>query len=103
MRIAEVIGTVTLSHSHPSMLGAQYKLAAPLSWDNLLKQSEEPLEEVVVYDELGAGAGSLIALSEGREAAMPFYPEVKPVDVYNAAVLDNLHVRLPSDLNGLRE
>jgi len=102
MRIAEVIGTVTLSHSHPSMSGAQYKLAVPLSWDNLLERSEEPLEEVVVYDELGAGADCLIALSEGREAAMPFYPEVKPVDVYNAAILDNLHIRLPSDLQGVK-
>lgn len=98
MRIAEVIGTVTLSHWHPSMGGAQYKLAVPLSWDNLLKRSDDLLEEVVVYDELGAGTGCLIALSEGREAAMPFYPDVKPVDVYNAAILDNLHVRLPSDL-----
>ena len=29
-------------------------------------------EELVVYDNLGAGPGSLIGLSEGREAANPF-------------------------------
>ena len=43
-----------------------------------------------MLDELGAGIGSSIAISEGREAAMPFYPEVKPVDAYNAAILDVL-------------
>jgi len=90
MRIAEVIGTVTLNRWHPSMNGARYKLAVPLTWDNLLGRSDQPADEVVVYDELGAGVGSQIALSEGRVAAMPFHPEVKPIDVYNAAILDTL-------------
>ena len=45
---------------------------------------------MVVYDELGAGIGSLIAISEGREAAQPFRPELKPVDAYNAAILDSI-------------
>ena len=31
-----------------------------------------------MFDELGAGVGSRIAISEGREAAMPFHPEIKP-------------------------
>ena len=74
MRIADVIGTVTLNRAHPSVAGATWKLVVPLSWDNLLGKSDEPVEEVVVFDELGAGLGSRIALSEGREAAMPFYP-----------------------------
>ena len=32
------------------------------------------------------------AVSEGGEAAQPFYPQVKPVDAYNAAILDNIQV-----------
>ena len=47
-------------------------------------------ETVIVWDELGAGEGSLIALSEGGEAAQPFHPELKPVDAYNSALLDQL-------------
>jgi ethanolamine utilization protein EutN len=90
MRIANVVGTVTLNRAHPSLLGASFKLAAPLSWDNLAGRSEEPMEEIAVFDELGAGVGSRIAISEGREAAMPFYPEIKPIDAYNAAILDTL-------------
>ena len=34
-------------------------------------------------------------MSEGREAAMPFYPEVKPIDAYNAAILDTLQFEMP--------
>lgn len=90
MRIADVVGTVTLNRAHPCMTGASYKLVTPLSWDNLAGNDEERLEEIVVYDELGAGVGCRIALSEGREAAMPFHPDVKPVDAYNAAILDTL-------------
>ena len=70
----------------------------PLSWDNLLGKSSAPVEEVVVYDELGAGLGSRIAISEGREAAMPFSPDVKPIDGYNAAILDTFTVEIPADL-----
>ena len=97
MRIGDIIGTVTLSRSHPSVAGATWKLVVPLSWDNLLGRSDEPAEEVVAFDELGAGMGSRIALSEGREAAMPFHPDAKPLDAYNAAILDTLEVRVPED------
>ncbi len=90
MRIGKVIGTVTLNSLHPSLRGASFKLAVPQSWDNLRERSDDWQEEVVVFDELGAGLGSTVALSEGREAAMPFYPDVKPVDAYNAAILDTL-------------
>jgi len=95
MRIGEVIGTVTLSRWHPSLAGARYKLVVPLSWDNLAGRSEESMGEIAVYDELGAGVGSRIAMSEGREAAMPFHPEPKPIDAYNAAILDRLEFEMP--------
>ncbi|NUQ63478.1 MAG: carbon dioxide concentrating mechanism protein CcmL [Pirellulales bacterium] len=94
MRIGEVIGTVTLNRSHPSLLGARFKLTVPLSLDDLAGRGDSSAEELVVYDELGAGVGSRIAISEGREAAMPFYPDSKPVDAYNAAILDTVHIRL---------
>ena len=98
MRIGEVIGTVTLNSRHPSLQGARFKLVAPLTWDNLSGESDEPADEIAVFDELGAGMGSRIALSEGREAAMPFYPDVKPVDGYNAAILDTLEYEIPGNL-----
>jgi ethanolamine utilization protein EutN len=90
MRIGRVIGTVTLNRAHSSMQGARYRLAVPLSLANLRGDSTDQAEELVVYDELGAGVGSLIAISEGAEAAQPFRPEIKPIDAYNAAILDHI-------------
>ena len=92
MRIGEVIGTVTLNRVHPSLTGGRFKLVVPLSLANLLGESTERAEEFTLYDELGAGIGSQVAVSEGREAAQPFHPEVKPVDAYNAAILDSIHI-----------
>ena len=97
MRIADVVGTVTLNRVHPSLVGACFKLVTPVGWDDLAGRAAQPLEEIVVLDELGAGLGSRIAMSEGREAAMPFHPEIKPVDAYNAAILDSLDYE-PSDI-----
>ena len=90
MRIGKVMGTVTLSRWHESMRGASYRMVVPLSLDNLRGESQPQAEEFVVYDELGAGVGSLIAISEGGEAAQPFRPEFKPVDAYYAAILDQI-------------
>jgi len=94
MRIGKVIGTVTLNRSHPSLVGGSLRLAAALTLDELASRSQPAAEAFVVYDELGAGRGSLIAISEGGEAAQPFYPNDKPVDAYNAAILDSIDVKL---------
>ena len=59
-----------------------------------IENENTPLDDLlVVYDELGAGNENYIALSEGGEAAQPFYPEMKPVDAYNAAILDTVDIR----------
>jgi ethanolamine utilization protein EutN len=96
MRIAEVIGTVTLSRVHPTLSGAVLRLAIPMTLADLASSAQPRGEELVVYDGLGAGIGSRIAFSEGGEAAQPFLPEDKPVDAYNAAILDEIQLRIPS-------
>jgi len=93
MRIGEVIGTVTLNRRHPTLAGARFKIAIPLSESDLSGEGGPPAEELVVYDELGAGVGHRIAITEGREAAQPFYPEVKPIDAYCSAILDHVTLR----------
>jgi ethanolamine utilization protein EutN len=90
MRIGRVIGTVTLNRCHVSMCGGRYRIVVPQSLANLRGQSHDEAEEFVAFDELGAGEGSLIAISEGAEAAQPFRPEIKPVDAYCAAILDSI-------------
>ena len=92
MRIGEVIGNVTLSRAHASLVGASLRLAVPFTLSELADQAAPAGEALVVYDELGAGLGSRIAISEGGEAAQPFQPELKPVDAYNAAILDDIQL-----------
>ncbi|MFN6106211.1 MAG: EutN/CcmL family microcompartment protein [Planctomycetaceae bacterium] len=92
MRIGEVIGKVTLSRVHPSLRGATWLVTVPLSLPGLQGEDSGRGEPIVVYDEWGAGIGSKIAISEGGEAAAPFLPNQKPVDAYNAALLDTVEL-----------
>lgn len=94
MRIAEVIGTVTLNRRHPSLDGATFRVAVPLSLANLRDPSAPRAEPIVVYDDMGAGEHSLVAFSEGREAAQPFVEDT-PIDAYVAAILDEVHLQPP--------
>ncbi|SFH85843.1 EutN/CcmL family microcompartment protein [Planctomicrobium piriforme] len=92
MRIGEVIGRITLSRCHPSVQGAVWKLVVPLSRKGLNGGTEGRGEPIVVFDEMGSGPGSMIAISDGAEASAPFHPEVKPIDAYCAALLDEIRV-----------
>jgi len=92
MRIAKVIGTVTLSRVHPALRGGRLKMVVPQSLANLDGGKGEEADSLVAWDDLGAGNGSMIALSEGGEAAAAFYPEEKPVDAYTAAILDDIDI-----------
>ena len=92
MRISKVVGTVTLTRGHPTLVGSRLKLIVPLTLANLQGDANPAADELVAWDELGAGIGDLIATSEGAEAAQPFRPDSKPVDVYNAAILDRVDV-----------
>ncbi len=88
----EVIGKVTLSRWHPSLGGATWLVAVPLSHDGLKGDASGRGEPFVVYDEQAARDGTMIAVSEGAEASAPFHPDKKPIDAYNAAILDTIEV-----------
>lgn len=92
MRIAEVIGNVTLSRWHPSLTGAQWRLVVPLDAKGIVGDAQGRLEPIAAFDEYGAGMGSRIAIADGAEAAAPFQPETKPVDAYAAAILDAIDI-----------
>jgi len=67
-------------------------MVVPLSLEDLETDQQPQADFCVVWDELGAGIGSRIAMSEGGEAAQPFRPKYKPVDAYNAALLDEINL-----------
>jgi microcompartment protein CcmK/EutM len=92
MRIAKVIGTVTLSRWHPSLGGARWIIGVPYSLKALKDGKEPDGEDLVLLDNLGAGYGHKVGISEGVEAAAPFHPEKKPLDAFCACILDQLNL-----------
>jgi ethanolamine utilization protein EutN len=95
MRIADVIGTVTLSRMHPSLEAARWIIGVPFSLKALRAGEHGDGEPFVIFDELGAGRGHRVGVSEGVEGAAPFFPEKKPVDAYCACILDSLNLAKP--------
>ena len=83
-----VIGRVTLSVRHRAFVGERLLLTLP--WKATTYAGKPGTDfSIVVYDELGAGTGQQIAISEGREAACPF-EKPTPVDAYCAALVDEI-------------
>lgn len=92
MRIAKVVGSVTLNRAHPSFIGSSLKIVTPYSLADLAKGGNPSGEDVVAWDVMGAGLGSDVAIIDGPEASNPFRPENKAVDIYVAAILDEVRI-----------
>ena len=99
MRIGRVIGHCVLNRKLQSLAAGRFLIVD--AFDNRALHNhathmprKEPMpQSLVVYDELGAGIGSIIAISEGSEATMPFYPDRVPVDAYASAILDQIELK----------
>ncbi|HVU99966.1 MAG TPA: EutN/CcmL family microcompartment protein [Verrucomicrobiae bacterium] len=94
MRLGTVIGRVTLSATVPALEGARWLIVSPFTRAHFQRGSEPPAgmsgePSLVVYDELGGGAGQTIGFVEGREAAAPF-ANPTPVDAISAALVDEI-------------
>jgi microcompartment protein CcmK/EutM len=95
MRIGKVIGRVCLNRSYSTLAGGRFLLAEIQDRFSLAGKSRKSSESLVVYDHLGAHDGDLIAISESREACMPFYPEkIVPLDAYCSAILDRTVIEI---------
>ena len=97
MRIGKIIGKATLTLAYEKLVGGRFMLVRPFGLEALRGGAEPTGDVVVIYDELGADVGMLVAFSEGREGAMPFEPAKVPVDAYCSAILDEVQLRNASD------
>jgi carbon dioxide concentrating mechanism protein CcmL len=88
MRMGTVIGRVTLSVRNKRYLGERLLITLPWKTGTFSGAAKHD-PAIVVYDQLGAGVGQNIAISEGREAACPF-EKPTPVDAYCAALVDEI-------------
>ena len=94
MRIGKIVGRVTLSDAYKTLTGGRFLIVEVQDRFSLAGQNRKSTEYLVAYDHIGSGQGDLIAISESREACMPFYPEkIVPLDAYCAAILDRAVVQ----------
>jgi ethanolamine utilization protein EutN len=88
---------VTLSQQDPAYRGGRFLLVQPFSKEQFAGAPMLPLAKgssLVVYDNLGAGVGHVIAFTEGAEATAPF-DQPTPVDAFNAALIDQVFYTPP--------
>ena len=92
MKIHKVIGNVTLSRCHPGYESARLLATEPEGFKTLGGPAGDNPDLVIAWDERGAGLGCLVAVSDGAEAAQPFRPDLKAVDAYCSAILDDVFI-----------
>ncbi len=98
MRLARVIGRVTLNQRTPELKAGSLLICEAMDGEGLVqaagfqKRAKPMPESLVVFDHMGAGEGDLIAFTDGGEAAQPFSPEKVPIDAYCAAIIDTIQV-----------
>jgi ethanolamine utilization protein EutN len=93
MRLAYLRGTLTLGLAIDELKGRRLVVLEPVTMDNLrAKNGKGGGKALIAVDELGAHEGQLVAFTEGREAANPFWPNQAPVDAYCAMIVDQIDV-----------
>jgi ethanolamine utilization protein EutN len=93
MRLGIVRGRLTLTPAVESYRGRTLIIVEPVTMKNLrAKNGKGGGKSLVAVDELGAAEGQMIAFTEGREAANPFWPSPVPVDAYCSLILDSIDV-----------
>lgn len=93
MRLGIVRGHVVLNSAVAAYRGKTLVVLEPVTMDNL--RAANGLgggKSLVAVDELGAARGQVVAFTEGREAANPFWPETVPVDAYCSLIVDSIQI-----------
>ena len=93
MRIGKVMGRVCLTQPYETLVGGRFLIVEVQDRFSLAGEARKSTDTSVVYDNLGAGDGDLIAFTESGEASRPFLPEKRvPLDAFNAAIIDHVVV-----------
>lgn len=94
MRLGIVRGHVVLNPAIASYRGRTLAVVEPVTVENLsAANGKGGGKALIAVDELGAADGQMVAFTEGREAANPFWPDSVPVDAYCALIVDSIDVR----------
>jgi len=94
MRLGIVRGHVVLNPAVESYRGRTLVVLEPVTMENLRAQNGlGGGKALIAVDELGAAKGQMVAFTEGREAANPFWPGSVPVDAYCSLIVDSIDVQ----------
>ncbi len=94
MRLGIVRGHVVLNPAIEAYGGKTLVVIEPVTMENLRAGNGRGGGKVLIaVDELGSAEGQMVAFTEGREAANPFWPGSVPVDAYCALIVDSVDVR----------
>ncbi len=94
MRLGIVRGHVVLNPAVEAFRGKTLVVLEPVTMDNL--RANNGLgggKSLVAIDPLGAAKGQMVAFTEGREAANPYWPESVPVDAYCSLIVDSINIQ----------
>ena len=93
MRLGIVRGHVTLNPAVAAYRGKTLAVLEPVTMENLRAcNGLGGGKSLIAVDELGAADGQMVAFTEGREAANPFWPDAVPVDAYCALIVDAIDI-----------
>ena len=93
MRLGIVRGHVTLNPAVAAYRGKTLVVLEPVTMENLrARNGLGGGKSLVAVDELGTAEGQMVAFTEGREAANPFWPQAVPVDTYCTLIVDSIDV-----------
>lgn len=91
MRLGIVRGQLVLNPYVGSYGGRRLVVVEPVTMENVSAGHRQGGgKSLVAIDELGAANGQMVAFTEGREAANPFWPDAVPVDAYCALIIDSV-------------
>ncbi|MGD0731274.1 MAG: EutN/CcmL family microcompartment protein [Terracidiphilus sp.] len=93
MRLGIVRGHVTVNSAIAAFRGKTLVVLEPVTMENL--RAGNGLgggKALVAVDQLGAAEGQMVAFTEGREAANPFWPDAVPVDAYCSLIVDSIGI-----------
>jgi microcompartment protein CcmK/EutM len=94
MRLGIVRGHLTLTPAVDAYRGKTLLVIEPITMENLrAKNGKGGGKSLIAIDELGAAEGQMVAFTEGREAANPFWPNLVPVDAYCSFIVDLVDVQ----------
>lgn len=91
MRLGIVRGSMTLNLCVDALRGCRLAIVEPVTMENLrARNGKGGGKTLVAVDQLGAAEGQMVAITEGREAANPFWPGKAPVDAYVSLIVDSI-------------